>query len=279
MIDFSVLQSVYAKDNPEFLDKTLNSLKEQTVCAKEIILVKDGPISPELDNIIQKWKEYLPLKVVGYEVNKGLAHALNFGLQFINTSLIARMDSDDICNKERFEKQLLFFENNTDCSICGTALKEFYIEKNSTIIEKLRLYPERTTKESESLFKGTPLGHPTVMMKTELLKKYKYNENTSMNEDIDLWFRLIKDNIIIYNIQEPLLNFRITDGTFKRRSIKKAFSEFKIYYRNLFELFGIKPKLVLPFIRLFIRFLPPFITKKLYFSNLRTSLFSKKGKI
>lgn len=278
MLNFSVLQSVYAKDKPEYLDNSLLSLEEQTLSPKEIIIVKDGTLPEELEAVINTWELRLPIKAVGYEKNQGLAHALNYGLEFVTSELVARMDSDDICNKNRFEKQVNFFENNPDCYICGSVLKEFYIEKNSNVSEKLRFYPEQTTKKSESLFKGTPLGHPTVMMKTELLKKYKYNENTSMNEDIDLWFRLIKDGIIIYNIQEPLLNFRITDGTFKRRSIKKAFSEFKIYYNNLFELFGFKPKLILPFFRLFIRFLPSFINKKLYFSNLRTSLFSKKGR-
>lgn len=278
MLNFSVLQSVYAKDKPEYLDNSLLSLKEQTLSPKEIIIVKDGTLPEELETVINTWEQRLPIKAVGYEKNQGLAHALNYGLEFVTSELVARMDSDDICNKNRFEKQVNFFENNPDCYICGSALKEFYIEKNSNVREKLRFYPEQTTKKSESLFKGTPLGHPTVMMKTELLKKCKYNENTSMNEDIDLWFRLIKDGIIIYNIQEPLLNFRITDGTFKRRSIKKAFSEFEIYYNNLFELFGFNPKLILPFFRLFIRFLPSFINKKLYFSNLRTSLFSKKGR-
>lgn len=133
------------------------------------------------------------------------------------------MDSDDICFPKRFEKQLKYFEEHPDAEIVGTGLSEFYVDKNGSEFRKNRFYPEYVDCKTKSLFKGTPLGHPTVMMKTDLLKKYMYSENTNMNEDIDLWFRLLKAGQVIHNIQEPLLNFRITDGTFKRRSIKKSF--------------------------------------------------------
>ena len=202
--------------------------------------------------------------------------AIIFLLQFVETPLVARMDSDDICFPERFEKQLKYFEEHPDAEIVGTGLSEFYVDKNGSEFRKNRFYPEYVDCKTKSLYKGTPLGHPTVMMKTDLLKKYKYSENTNMNEDIDLWFRLLKDGHVIHNIQEPLLNFRITDGTFKRRSIKKAFSEFRIYWNNLIKLFGLSPLLIYPLARLFVRFLPYRLNKKLYFSGARNKLF--KGK-
>ena len=106
---FSVLQSVYKKDNPDFLSQSLQSIADNTLQPAQIILVKDGLLTPELDSVIAEWQEKLPLKVVGYEQNQGLAHALNYGLQFVETDLVARMDSDDICYLDRFEKQLKKF--------------------------------------------------------------------------------------------------------------------------------------------------------------------------
>lgn len=275
-MDFSILQSVYIKDNPLFLDQSLQSIAENTVKPSILILIKDGKLTGELESVITKWQKKLPLKVVDYEQNQGLAHALNFGLQFVETPLVARMDSDDICFPERFEKQLKYFENHSDSEIVGTGISEFYIDKNGYEFRKERFYPEIIDAKTKSLFKGTPLGHPTVMMKTDLLKNYKYSESTNMNEDIDLWFRFLKDKHIIYNIQEPLLNFRITDGTFKRRSIKKAFSEFKIYWKNLFDLFGFSPLFIYPLARLLVRFLPYRLNKKLYFSKARNIFFKNK---
>ncbi len=275
---FSILQSIYYRDNPDFLNQSLKSISDNSIQPESIILIKDGSLTSELDSIIAEWKKKLPLKVVSYEKNQGLAHALNYGLQFVETPLVARMDSDDICFLDRFDKQLKFFEEHPDVEILGTGLSEFYVDKNGSELKKNRFYPEYVDCKTKSLFKGTPLGHPTVMMKTELLKRYMYSENTNMNEDIDLWFRLLKAGHVIHNIQEPLLNFRITDGTFKRRSIKKAFSEFQIYWRNLIKLFGFSPLLIYPLARLFVRFLPYTINKKLYFSNARRALFGKKIK-
>ena len=274
-MQFTILQSVYKNDKPEFLDQCFESIKNNSLQPVKIVLVKDGQISTELDSIITKWCELLPIQVVGYEQNHGLAYALNYGLQFVETELVARMDSDDICYLDRFEKQINYFKLNPDCEICGTGLKEFYAMSDNDCHEKIRLYPEFVDKTSKCLYKGTPLGHPTLMMKTEILKRYKYSENTSLNEDIDLWFRLIKDGYTIHNIQEPLLNFRITDGTFKRRSIKKAWNEFKIYFSNLMSLFGFSSKLVFPIARFLTRFLPYSINKKLYFSDLRTKVLKK----
>lgn len=107
---FSILQAVYKRDNPEFLSQSLNSILTNTLQPLEIILVKDGNLTEELEETIRTWEEKLPLKVVGYEKNMGLAHALNYGMQFINTELTARMDSDDICFPNRFEKEVDYFE-------------------------------------------------------------------------------------------------------------------------------------------------------------------------
>ena len=93
---FSVLQSVYRRDNPDFLAQSLQSIADNTLQPVNVILVKDGILTPELETVISEWQTKLPLKVVGYEQNQGLAQALNYGLQFVETDLVARMDSDDI---------------------------------------------------------------------------------------------------------------------------------------------------------------------------------------
>jgi len=266
--DFTVLQSVYKNDDPVFLSECFASLFNQTLKPQKIIIIKDGILTPELESVISEWQEKLPLKVVGYKQNCGLAHALNYGLQFVDTELVARMDSDDIALSDRFQKQMKYFIENKDCEILGTGINEFY-NSDLKVLSKIRNYPVISSNSSKSLFKGTPLAHPTLMIKTTLLKQFKYSEDTSMNEDIELWFRLITSGHIIHNLSEPLLNFRITDGTFKRRSFNKAINEFKIYWTNLTNLFGFNYLLIYPILRLFSRFLPYSINKKIYFSKYR----------
>lgn len=118
-IYFTVLQSVYKKDNPIFLSQSLQSIAENTVQSYSVVLVKDGILNHELESVISEWQSKLPLKVVGYEKNQGLAYALNYGLQFVETELVARMDSDDICFPYRFEKQIAQFEVDSSIEILG----------------------------------------------------------------------------------------------------------------------------------------------------------------
>ena len=271
----TVLQSVYIKDNPQYLHECFYSLANQTLPANKIVLVKDGLLTPELDEVIYYWQDKLPLQVVGYEENKGLAYALNYGLQYVDTDLVARMDSDDICYPDRFEKQLEWFKLNPQGYILGTGIEEFYQQNSSSVSKKIRLYPKVTTRQNTILYKGTPIAHPTVMIKTCVLKKNLYNTNTKCNEDIELWFRLLMDDIVFFTLQEPLLHFRVTDTTLKRRSKVKAWNEFCIYFSSLVKLNGFSIRLIFPLLRFFSRLLPTRIIKFLYFSNIRISFFER----
>lgn len=270
---FTVLQSVYKKDSPAFLAESLQSIADSTLLPEKVVLVRDGTLTPELESVIAGWQERLPLHVVGYRQNQGLAHALNFGLQFVETELVARMDSDDIALPERFEKQVCAFEIDESLQILGGGINEFYINPGGERFEKTRLYPKSTKKNSKKLYKGTPLAHPTVMAKTSLLKKFGYNEKVKCNEDIDLWFRLLDFGVEIRTLQEPLVNFRITEGTFRRRSLSKAFFEFKIYFENLVCFNGVNKNLLYLFMRFASRFLPSKINRRMYFSKNRENLF------
>ena len=113
------------------------------------------------------------------------------------------------------------------------------------------------------------------MWKTELLKKFGYSETVKCTEDIDLYFRFLEDGHSIYTLQEPLINFRITDSTFKRRSLSKSIQEFKIYWNYLHKFNGVSKKDILPVARFLSRLIPCSLNKKLYLSNKRQKLFKE----
>lgn len=272
---FTVLQSVYRKDSPAFLAESLQSIAGSTLLPEKVVLVRDGILTPELESVIAGWQEKLPLHVVGYEENRGLAHALNFGLQFVETELVARMDSDDICLPDRFERQAAQFEADPSLEILGGGIEEFYADSAGTEFRRIRLYPKWTDATSRTLYRGTPAAHPTLMMKAALLKEFGYSENTKCNEDIDLWFRLLRAGHRIRTLQEPVLRFRITDGTFSRRSVSKALSEFSIYSKNLRKINGVSWNGILPLARLASRFFPRSLSRKLYLSQKRQNLFKE----
>jgi glycosyltransferase involved in cell wall biosynthesis len=117
VIDFSVLMAVYNKETPSFLKRSIESLLIQTLVPNEVVLVKDGILTEELDSVISDFEIQYPhiFTVVSLSHNRGLANALNEGMRVVRNPIVARMDSDDICIKNRFELQLDYLlKNNLD---------------------------------------------------------------------------------------------------------------------------------------------------------------------
>lgn len=138
MIKLSVLMSVYNGDKPIFLEEALSSIQAQNRKADSIVLVADGPLNKEIESVICRFEKILKLIFVRLEANIGLGGALNEGLQYCEGDFIARMDSDDICHPERFEKQLAFFEENPEIDVIGSFVREVDLSGN---LGKLRKMP------------------------------------------------------------------------------------------------------------------------------------------
>lgn len=110
---FSVLMTIYHRENPDFFEAAIHSvLVEQTLKPSELILVKDGKLTPELENrIVQLCEQYPRLRVFGLPENTGQGRASGFGLEKCQHDLVARMDSDDLSLPNRFESSFLIFRN------------------------------------------------------------------------------------------------------------------------------------------------------------------------
>ena len=112
--------SVYGKDNPAWFRQALQSVLNQSVAPAEVVLAADGPLTEELEAVITEFKD--KLKVVRLEKNSGRGAALGYAVPQCKYDLIALMDADDVCRKDRFEKTLSQFKNNTSF-ICSPIMK------------------------------------------------------------------------------------------------------------------------------------------------------------
>jgi glycosyltransferase involved in cell wall biosynthesis len=139
--------------------------------------------------------------------SKGVAGALNTGLQVARGKYIVRMDADDISFPERFQKQFDFMEEDSDVDVCGSWY-ELFGERNGTIntLEK-----DRDIKDS--LFFNNCIAHPSVIIRTNSLNKYniKYSESHPNTEDYELWCREA-DRLKYANIPEILLKYRVHEN-------------------------------------------------------------------
>jgi glycosyltransferase involved in cell wall biosynthesis len=218
-VKFSVLMSVYFKDDAAHLDRALRSIhNDQILKPLEIILILDGTIGVELNEVIIKYKKALGglLIVAGYSSNKGLAHALNFGLNICNFDLVARMDADDISLPNRFKLQIDFMRSNPDIAACGSYLGEFNDEsENITKIVKLPLSNKDILKFIQL---RTPIGHPVAMLRKTMIQEVGGYPALPIGQDIALWSILLARGYRLANIPEALLKIRVDDDFYTRRS-------------------------------------------------------------
>lgn len=270
-MEFSVLMSVYKKEKPKYLKESIESIINQTVKPNEIIVLKDGILTEELDETIQYFEDKFNdlIKVVSFEKNRGLGETLKDGVKLAKYDLIARMDSDDISEPDRFEIQIEKFKNNPELDIVGGCVSEF-IENKENIISYKKM-PEYNEEIFEYSHRRNPFAHPTVMFKKNKVLEAGNYRDCYLCEDYDLWIRMIKNNAQCYNIQRKLVNMRISEEFYKRRGGLKYFksiSKFKIrQYKE--EYYSLKDLIISCGSHFIICIIPNCIRKRIYMKVLR----------
>lgn len=275
MSTISVLMSVYRNENPTFFDRALESIwSDQTRKPDEIILVEDGPLTCELNTVIQKWQHVLldKLVILKNEVNEGLTKSLNKGIRVAKGDYLARMDTDDISLPERFELQYLYMESNPEVVVLGGGMQE--IDEDGKWGAE-RKYPETQDRIIKYISKANPLAHPTTFIRRSIFEEgYRYNENYRKNQDLKLWFDLLKSQKILHNLSDNILLFRRTKDTYaKRSSVVSLNSELSIYMTGIRDLYGpLTWRYIYPLMRYVIKRMPGGINAIVY-----KYLFKKKN--
>lgn len=274
----SVLMSTYYKEKPDYLERALLSIwDDQERKPDQIVLVEDGKLTNELYVVIDKWKIILGevLTIVANDKNKGLATALNSGIEACTGDLIARMDSDDISMPERFKLQEEFMITHKDIDILGGSILEFNDEGT---LHNIRSYSHDYNYIYNHMAKGSPVAHPTVMFRKRFFEEgFRYSPKYYVCEDITLWFEALKAGEKICNIPEVILKFRRNDSTLKRRGRKKACAELRAYCKGIHKLYGLFSfQYIYPMLRFLFRIMPTSIIRTIYNSKLRNKILNNK---
>lgn len=228
--NYSVLMSVYYKENSEYLKQAIESIQSQTFPTDDFVLVCDGPLNQELDSVIKKKQQEMKniLNVVRLKKNAGLGNALNKGIQQCKNELVARMDSDDISYPDRCEKQLMVFNTYPEISVCSGIVEEF--ATNPKVVESRRVPPETQEEIREFAKVRNPFNHPCVMYKKPDVEAVGSYKDFYLLEDYYLWVRMIMAGYQGYNLQEPLLHMRAgTDMYMRRGGLKYAKTQEKLF--------------------------------------------------
>lgn len=220
---YSIVMPIYHKDRSEWFEQAIKSLLDQTVISNDIVIVADGPLTPQLDAVLSQYVNQKTISLIRLPVNKGLGNALNVGIEQAKNELIGRMDSDDVAVPGRFELQVAEFTKNPKLDILGGQIAEF-IDSTDKIVA-YRKVPTSHHEIKQFARRRSPFNHPTVMFKKSLIQRLGgYDASAIRIEDYDLWLRALANGATCANIDAVLLYYRSTTDAMKRR---KTFTSLK----------------------------------------------------
>lgn len=228
MEKFSVCTSVYKNDRPEYVRVALDSmLVNQSVKPAEIVLVQDGPVPDSLSSLLSEYENKYPevMHVIRLEKNGGLGNALKLGVENAKYDICARMDSDDICLPDRFNKQLAYLEANPECNIVGGQMTEF-IDTPDNIVGR-REVPLSNEDIYAFMKSRCALNHVTVMFRKEAVLKAGNYLDWFWNEDYYLWVRMMMAKCKFANVPDVLVNVRSGADQYARRGGRKYYESEK----------------------------------------------------
>ena len=233
---YSVLMSVYCREQPAYLQSSLESMFSQTDLTDDFVLVCDGSLTPELDAVIEAFTEQYPnlLHVVRLPQNQGLGAALNAGLAECRNDLVVRMDSDDISAAIRCERQVAVMTANPKLCIVGSAVAEF--EQDVSHIVSVKKMPETQAEIERYAKTRNPFNHPSVMYRKSAVLQAGGYQNAPLHEDYDLWVRMLMQHREMQNLPEVLCYMRVDAGLYARRGGWRYWKIIAQFRRKLYRM-------------------------------------------
>lgn len=226
----SVIMGVYNCKNEDLLEKSINSIINQSYFDWEFLICNDGSTDGKTLNLLKTYEARdQRIKILSYEKNQGLSYALNTCISKATGKYIVRQDDDDVSKPERFQKLILFAEAHPEYAVIGSIAD---VTDDSGIWGSYSL-EERPTKQS--FYWNSPFAHPTVLMRKDSLIAiggYRVAKETRRCEDYDLFMRMYAAGYKGYNIQEKLYEYRVLNGDKKYRPMKDRIDEAVVRYNG-----------------------------------------------
>lgn len=270
---YSVLMSVYKNDDPLFLKSALRSIyDDQTMKPDEIVIVFDGPLNEKLYEVLDDFKSNKEEVVKYYpqEINRGLGEALRIGSEHCTGDYILRMDSDDISDSHRFEKQIQYIENHPEIDVVGTDIAEFN-QSPAEPDKRVRSCPENHDDIVRMGKRRNPMNHVSVCMKKSALMKCGGYQTLLLLEDYYLWVHMIGAGCKLANIHESLVYVRVGNGFNSKRGSKERITGWKVLQDYMLSIGMINRKeamINMLYINVFVK-TPSWLKKILYSKVLR----------
>jgi len=230
----SVIMATY--NEPEnYLRESIESILNQTFKDFEFIIVLDNPNNKKAEKIIKEYQQKdKRIVFIKNEKNLGRGASRNKAIDIANGRYIAILDADDIALPQRLEKQFKYMEDNKDVDLLFTWV--YFIDEDGNILREFKPEKYKFKEIRKYFFKEHLTVHPSMMIKSDILKKIKYDEGLIRSQDYDLWIKCIAKNYKFDVIEEFLLKYRIPNRNnyLSRIRRQKLYSYYtlKTHWRN-----------------------------------------------
>lgn len=258
MVEISVIMGVYNCKDKECLEKSVNSIINQTFKAWEFIICNDGSTDDTIDFLHKLEKKDSRIKIISYKKNRGLSYALNECIKEAKGRYIARQDDDDESYEDRLQIQYDFLEHHSEYDMVGSV---------ADVYDDNGVWGEFKVDEfvSKKSFLWTcPFLHPTVVVRKETFENcglYRVAKETRRCEDYDLFMRMYANEIRGYNIQKKLYKYRIENSNKKYRPMKYRVDEFRVRMKGFYNLKLMPLGIIFAFKPIIIGLIPQFLFK------------------
>lgn len=224
----AVIMSIYKNDKLMYVAKCVNSMLKQTFGDFHVYIQYDGVVEDDIKYFFMELND-TRFHVYSRNENYGLAYSLNELLKIILTKeydYIIRMDADDICISNRFEKQIIFMEQHKNIDICGSYIEE--MDENEKCIGLIK-YPSIHDEMKTFFGKRNPLAHPSVIFRKSYFQKAGlYPVDTDKDEDTIFWLNGFLSGCQFANIEQVLVRMRVNSNFYSRRNgLSKSLSDLK----------------------------------------------------
>lgn len=232
MNNISVVMSTYNEEVSQ-LRESIESILNQTHKEFEFIIIVDNPKNDEIIRVLEEYSNKdNRIKIIKNEENIGLAASLNKGMKEAKGKYIARMDADDIALPNRFEKEYIFLEENSDIDIVSSNV--IFIDNNDKVIGGPKYLPKNDEEIKKILKYNSPIHHPSVMFRKDKINEIGNYRLFPASQDYDLWLRASYYNLKFAILNEKLLKYRIRDNNISNSNHLKQYA-LKQYIQKLYK--------------------------------------------
>lgn len=213
---YSVLMAIWKGDSPELLRGAISSMLSQTVTPDEIVIVCDGSITEDLNEVISSFHPSgSKMIIVRLEQNHGLGYALAKGVETCSNEFIARMDADDWSVPDRIERELDCMLQGGSLDVVGSNINEYSNTLDNIVSEAVK--PEHHDDIEHFAHRRNPVCHVTLLFRRSSILRVGNYKPFRKAQDYELVARALKSGLRFYNIQEPLVLVNAGDDYYKRR--------------------------------------------------------------